>query len=241
MDTFSNPKEFQSHRVITEALVALNNKLVELVDELSVLNSHFKSCMASLAESGVPVEFCKAFEEQYYILDKAYMRDLTKNITTLDLPWLKKQYDVELRLVQHYSGMGGGSLSVGTYKTPQAYTGNTTPKLGSHKGGPQDYEVQLNAICDFMDILVDHRDKLVLQRDMYIDLCKGLVESGVEKHIAQHYEVNCAQPNLRRLYQIINHIQDDDYNFFNERYMIAVEGMVGIGNFFIKQRSPRKM
>ena len=195
--------------------------------------------MSSLEESGVPVEFCYEFEEKYYQVDEQNLKAMISNITTRDLPEIKMYSDALLPQLRYASG---GLVPDIKLMTPDISSSAVTPNcLTSRKGGPQDFEVQLNAICDIMDFLVDQRDQMTMYAGLYKEHCKKLEENGVETHIAQRYDVNFAQPNLMLLDKTIMHIQDEDYKFFSDRYSEAVQGMVFDGRFFTRGRSPRKM
>ena len=234
----------KSQNILKElkALKGLNDILVGCYNDLVMIDKEFQSYMASLQETGIQVEACKTFEQQYYQVDKANFKAIADRIIHGDLPIIRKKNFEPL--IKQLSVASDIPLGADSFKLASPVAASSVSAFGkaiNRKGDAQDYMVQLEGLCDLMDFLVRTRDRMGLNRDCYQKLCNNLVAEYVPVQVAQHYEVNYAQHNIKNINTAIAHIQNDDYAYLKSLYAATLNTLNELGRYPYSQRSPMKM
>lgn len=218
-----------------EALKTLNNFLVRKVcDPLARALASFRQNITAMADSGVPVQECDEFREKYYQIDENNFKSLINGITSGDLPMIQRYIEQVKQQLNVLSGYNIGSLNL---ESPSRQS--VSSNLSSRKGGPQDYEKQLDAIGDFMNFLVEQRDYMQMIISEYQSILNSMLEWGVPKQVMEHYYQNFAQNNARKINETTVHIQEADYKQLSTMFSEIYGALTGLGNSY--SRSPKSM
>jgi len=219
---------------------ALRNLYHFLVDNcctrIRQVNGQIKGYMTIMADTGVPVEECQEFADKYYALDEANFKELFKRVIDYDLPRIRKYIDLTRRQFIAASGMAPNiELRNPDFNVPP------TPPRGAQerKGGSQDLEVRIEAICDLMDFLVEQRDQLKDTIRKYEFYCNDMINSGVPKQVVNDYIPNCAQPNVALINKTSAHIQEQDYPQLMKLYRETATSLMEL-NLSVN-RAPKNM
>lgn len=192
-----------------QALKDLNDFVVSCCNEVRQVNGYFRSYILMMADTGITFEACKEFADKYYVEDEANFKSLYDRIINYDIPWIRKYMEQIQRQFQAADGTNIGSVNL---KMPDNTISSVTPNgVQDRKGGPMDYEIQYDALCDFMNFMVEKRDELQHVIYEYEKACNNMINSGVPKQIVEHYIPNFAQPNVQLINRTIAHIQQVDY------------------------------
>ncbi len=189
-------KEFQ-------ALKDLNDNIVVcFCDRIRQVNGQFKSYMSVMVDTGVPAEECKAFEEECYVEDERNFKELFDRIVTFDLRQIRVYLEQIKRQFRAATGMDIGQIVL---KTPSASISSSIPQNAVLSStGIQNYDLQINAICNMMDFLVDQKEELKNHLRNYERDCNNMINNGVPKEICDDYMLNYYQYN----YNLIKNISD---------------------------------
>ena len=221
-----------------ESLRNLNDFLVvQCCDRVRMVNGLFRGYIAMMADTGVPVQECKEFADKYYVADEAKFKALFDRIINYDLPQVNKYIEQIRRQFIAATGSDFGQINL---KMPSTNISTTMPKGAiDRKGGPQDYEKQLDAVCDLMDFLVSQRDELQYTIRDYERYCQEMINSGVPKQIVEHYIPNFTQPNVSLINNTFAHIQESDYPQLRTLYTEIATSLGELGKS--PSRTPKNM
>lgn len=212
-----------------EALEQLYNFLVgEICDKLTNLNSSFRGYINIMVSTGIPKQECEEFSEKYYSDDETNFKAIFEQIVTADLPQIKNYMEQIERQFQAAtnSSYGGFRLMSPSPASSQAPSG-----ASERDNSVQDYELQIDAICDFMDFLVSQKEGLFQTINAYERYCNSLLEYGVPKQVVDHYVNNYALSNVRFIRDtIISHITDKDYPQLAGLYNEIVDSMKAVNS-----------
>lgn len=218
-----------------EALVQLNNFLVETVcDLLTDAAGQFRIYINAIAETGVPIQECEKFKDEYYQVDENNFKNLIDKILSRDLPMIRKYIE---QIAQQYGSIG---VNMGSVSLKSPSQSSTAPKgFNSRKSDKQDYEKQLHALCDIMDFLVMLHAKLDHVKNNYVKIINQMAEWGVPTQVIAHYGNNFATSNINDIVAIAVHIKEEDYQQLGGLYRQIYHSMESLGQTF--SRSPRTM
>lgn len=220
-----------------QSLVDLNDFLVmQCCDRIQQVDSLFKGYITMLADTGIPVQACQEFADKYYITDEANFKALFDRIVQFDQPQILAYIEQIRRQFIAATGSDFGNINI---KTPSNFSPTVPSGAMDRKGGPQDYEKQIDAVCDLMNFLVNQRDELRRTIQDYERYCQNMINSGVPKQVVEHYIPNYAQPNVAIINNTAAHIQDVDYPQLKKLYMEIAASLEQLGRS--SNNSPKSM
>ena len=220
------------------SLVELNDFLVVFYcDRIRQINGFFRGYITAMAKTGVPVQACKEFADNFYATDETNFKALYERISNYDLPQIRKYLEQIRRQMFAATGLDVGQINL---KTPSDTVPSTVPKGAvDREGNTQDYEKQHNALCDMMDFLVGQRDELRQTILDYEKYCQNMLSSGVPRQIVEQYIPNYAQFNITLINKTIAHIQFRDYPQLQKLQREIANSLGELGK--IPNRAPRNM
>jgi hypothetical protein len=221
-----------------EALKNLNDGIVVcFCDRIRQVNGFFKGYMSVMIDTGVPAEECKAFEEKCYVEDERNFSTLYDRIVSYDLPRIRMYIAQIQKQFQTATGTDIGQINL---RTPSGSVSSTLPQNAVlNSNGIQNYSLQINAICNLMDFLVDQRDELRQELHVYEQRCMDMINNGVPKEIYDDYIPNYAQSNVNIINKMSAHIQDVDYPQLRRVYDEIARSLEELGQS--ANRSPKQM
>ncbi len=233
-----NSQNVQNFKREFEALVALNNFLVDkCCDRLMQVNGLFRGYITMMADTGVPVQECKEFADKYYVVDEQNLKTIYERIIGYDLPQIRNYIEQIARQFQRATGSDIGSINL---KMPNQSVSSATPSNAtSRTGGPQDYEKQLDAICDFMDFLVAQKNELHNTIHDYEIYCNNMISNGVPKQVVDHYLQHFVPENVRGINNAANNIQSIDYPQLKGLFGEISDSLNSLGKSY--GRTPKSM
>jgi hypothetical protein len=221
-----------------QSVEALYNFLVDQIcNQIDEVNARFRGYIGMMAETGVPEEECTRFTNEFYAVDESNLKAIYNRIVEADLPQIKNYLENLARQYQAATNNSYGSLSL---HYPNPVSTQTPSAAVVRSNNNSDYEVQIDALCDFMGFLVDERNKLRETIQTYQNYCNNMLENGVPRQLVDHYVTNFASPNVGHINnKIISHIQQEDYTQLMGLYTQVVESLKSIG--MSPNRSPQSM
>lgn len=220
-----------------QAIEALNNFLVDdICNRLFEVDARFRGFINMMAQTGIPIQECTRFSQEFYAVDKANFETLHNQILNNDLPAIAEYVKQLVRQFQAATGSSYGGVSL---HRPSGVPMQTPSDATQRRSDVQDYEVQIDAICDFMGYLVSERDTLNDTIMRYEGYCNNMVENGVPIQIVNHYVPNCAVPNVNQIKKTISHVESEDYKQLSALFSEIADSMSALGNS--PSRSPRAM
>ena len=220
-----------------QAIEALNNFLVdEICNSVDQVNARFRGFIQMMAETGIPIQECNNFTQSYYAVDEASFKALYNQIVSCDLGAFQNYIEQLARQFQAATGTSYGGVSL---HRPSPVSTQTPSNATERRGSTQDYDIQIDALCDFMNYLVGERDQLANTLQRYERYCNNMVEQGVPIQIVNHYVSNFARVNVEQIKRIIGHIQTDDYKQLTGIYTEIANSMAAVSS--TPKRSPQSM
>lgn len=221
-----------------EALKNLNDFLVvQLCDRVRQVNGLFAQYITIMAQTGVVVQACQTFQSQYYVKDEALFRSVFERIVNYDLPQIRQYIDLLQTQFQAATGTNYGSINL---RTPCSSVTATLPNNAIlPTGSSQSFSIQIQAVCNLMDFLVDQRNELQQTIRDYERYCNDMINSGVPKEIVEHYVPNFARENVQLINNVAGNIQNSDYPYLNKVYVQIGNSLSQTGKS--PQRSPKSM
>lgn len=220
-----------------QAVEALYNFLVDdICNQIGEVNAQFRGYINVMAETGIQEEECRQFAEKLYVVDESYFKEMYNRIVNCDLPRIKLYLEQLLKQFQAATNNNYGCLSL---HVPSQASIHAPSEATERAGGYQDYDLQLNAICDFMDFLVQERDVLMQTIEIYQKYCNDMLAKRVPKQIVDDYVPNYARPNVANINKIIAHIQDEDYKQLSGVYAEIVSSLNDLSQS--PSRTPRTL
>ena len=217
------------------ALKDLNDFLVLVCNRIMQVNGAYKNYIDIMEETGVPIQECEAYRNQYFAEDEKHFKELHTQITNADLPQIKKYIEHISIQFQQATGMNYGGLDL---KTPDMSVSNTAPKNATTRtGGAQDYEKQADAGCDLMDFLVEQCNEIRTTISDYKKYCQEMLNNGVPQQVYKHYVGNFAVPNIQKIDNIATHIESEDYPYLKGVYVTIVNAISSLGGSY--SRTPK--
>lgn len=221
-----------------EALKGLNDYLVTRVyQRIQTIDSRMRSYIVAMGESGIPLEVCTKFTENRYERDRANFKKFYGMILQEHLPEIKRYCEY---LTRHFIAATGIPFESWNFVSPQQQEpGAATTEVEIRDSGVQDFSVQCDAVCDFMDFLVVQVDEMKSVQEGYISCCKGLVDAGVPKQICSNYEAFHANNLVASFDTPLLAGFVDDYAYLRNVYEQIAETMRGLG--YMPMRTPKPM
>ncbi len=209
----NNNSQLQSIIRELEALKMLYNHLVtRYIDNLNIAAVKFDSNIQAMRDSGIPQEECDEFRDKYYEFDKMNIAKMMKMLmdNNGDLITIRNLYIQPL--INQFNSLSGHNMSISSLNLATPQQVRATSNLETHRGGPQDYELQLKSLHLFMNELVNTRDQI---RDSFYKEYQKIIQSmesnGVPIQVVNHYTQNFVGRNKNQIDIIINQIQEKDY------------------------------
>lgn len=211
-----------------QSVGALYNFLVDdICNQIDGINSRFRSYIGIMGETGIPEEECTRFSNEFYAVDESNLKAIYNRIVDADLPQIQRYLEDLVRQFETATNSSYGNLSL---HTPNPVSIQNPTEAIERNSNVHDYEVQINAICDFMGFLVEERNNLLKTIQTYQNYCNYMLENGVPIQLVNHYVANYATLNVNHInIKIVAHIQEDDYKQLMGLYVQIGESMRNIG------------
>ena len=227
------------HREI-ETVEYLNRFVVVSVHDMVVkIDAQIRAGIASMKESGIPIEACKEFSQKHYEeTNKHLFQGICDTIIDKHIRIIK-QYLVDL--ANQYFHATGTSIDIrGLLVYPDSsLSANATAPLTTRNNGVNDYRVQCAAVCDFTDFLVQQTEELNAVLQGYGNCCNGLLSCGVPKQVCDNYVENYAKPLYKAIDNNLRAALIDAYQYLIKVYNSIVASMRNIG--LSVARAPREL
>lgn len=221
------------------ALKDLNVFLVrDVYDRITKVDAKVRNYILSMHESGMTVQSKKFISDRYEKVDQENFKRIYHDIAEEHLPAIKRYVDALLRQFDAATGMTMNDIRL---ETPGSLDSNdASADFIKRTQSVQDYLVQVNALCDYMDFLVKQCDELkdvVLQYKKY---CTDyLIESGVPNEVVKDYYYKYAVYLVPDIEQYIIKGFHDDYIYLKLVYLEVVNSLTDLGITHI--RTPRSL
>lgn len=217
------------------ALKGLNQFLVKTYcNEIRKVDSYFRGYIRIMIETGVLKQACERFKDDYYVKDAQLLKAIYEHVVQTDLQAIKMYMNQISRQIQ----AAGYPVSDWNFQTPQPFEGSEPPsKARTHSGNSQDYEVQIDAICDLMDFLVDQHANLGRSIMSYRNYCNAMIQNGVPRQIVDHF-----RPLAQKDVDLVRHEMQqlkEDYPYLGKLYQVIVESQEQLGHSV--SRKPKSM
>ncbi|HPA11798.1 MAG TPA: hypothetical protein PK692_08185 [Bacteroidales bacterium] len=220
-----------------QALKNLNDYLAMLCDRLMTVNSQYKGYINVMEDTGVPIQQCKTYRDDYYVQDEQNFKQLYEKIINFDIPQIRKYIDHIAGQYQAATGQSIGSISL---RNPTPSIPATPPRTAvSQSGSWQDIVVQADATANLMDFLVDQRDELKKANQEYKGYCNDMLTNGVPKQFYDHYVSNFATHNFSKINATADNLQDKDYPYLNKVFQKFISDLSAVGASH--NRKPKSM
>lgn len=233
-----NSSQAQQFQREIQALKNLNDYLVvQCCDRIRQVDGLFRGYISVMVGTGVPAEECKAFAEKYYVEDKQNFKVFFDRIIRCDLPQIRKYIEQIRKQFQAATGTDIGQINL---RLPSNSVSSSLPRnavLSSN--GTQNLGLQIQAICNMMDFLVDQRNELQQTLHDYQRYCNEMINNGVPKQVVDHYVLNYAHTNVGIINRLSGHIQNADYPQLKNVYIQISESLAELGSS--ANRLPKSM
>lgn len=220
---------YQNIHLEVDAIESLNRFLViNVYDRIVNIDSRIVGYIQGMAESGIPVEFCSKFREDYYKNNHQLFKGIYASISESHIQAIKMYLE---QLSRQYYAAKGFAFDIGTIlRYPDsAHISNVATSITTRNNAVNDYAIQCEAVCDFADFLVKQTEDLDLVLLGYSNCCNDLLRCGVPSQICNHYNSNFAEPLVKTIKYDLREALFDDYNYIIGMYNQLCESMTVLG------------
>ena len=219
-----------------EAVKALNEFLVkDVCYRIREIDSRLRGYICSLAESGVPIEVCNEYEEKRYeAVDQVNFRDMYKSILESHLPRIRSYINALIKQLAAASSIPIDNLNL-SWPEQLSETTTTSQNMVIRNQPSQDYIIQIDAVCDLMDFLVDTCRSM---NDVIVDYRRhrsGMIDSGVPRQIWADYEDYLASPLERHYFGKLIEGLMDDFKYLRPIYNEIADSLRGLGYSYVRE------
>lgn len=211
-----------------ESVVRLYNFLVDKIcNQIDKVNARFRGYISMMADTGIPEEECTRFTNEFYAVDEQRLNAVYKQIVEYDLPQIQRYLE---DLAAQYAAATNSSFGSLSLHYPDPVSTQTPSGATTRNNDTNDYDIQIDALCDFMGFLVEERNNLNMTIQTYRNYCNNMLENGVPRQVVEHYVTNYAVPNIKYINdKIISHFEEYDYKQLTGLYDKVVESLKSIG------------
>ena len=202
-------------------------------DEFSQAKANMQSYIISMVCSGVPFEQCQKFTNDYYKVDEANFKDLYNNVFYNDLSRINEYAFHIQREIESITG----SWPDFDVRYPRTNI-SATESAEARSSDVQDYQIQCEAVCDFMDFITDMLQNLIRVMYDYKKSWGKMLEEGVPRQVADDYYDNCFPKNEKFVARITDHLKEE-YLILEKFYDKIVESLTSLN--INSYRHPKKI
>ncbi|MBP5327934.1 MAG: hypothetical protein J6Y98_08495 [Bacteroidales bacterium] len=206
----------------------------QFCDEFALAKANMQSYIISMAGSGVPFEQCQKFTNDYYKVDEDNFRDLYNNVMYNDLSRINEYAIHILREIESITGSGHESFNLVYPRTDI----NATKSAEVRSNDLQDYLVQCEAVCDFMDFITDMVQNLIRVVNDYTKSREKMLWKGVPRQVVDDYYSRCAPEDVKIVGRISDHLKEE-YMILEKLYDKIVESLTSLN--INSYRHPKKI
>ena len=225
MEASSNAQSIYKELNATKDLYA---HLAGICHTMSLIECNHRTFISSLEETGVAIEACKKYREEYHDKFRANMGIMRNNFIFKDVPFIRNVINslcAQLRVI-------GFSIDFSDLRLPHIDGEKPAPKipefmaLRQNKSQSQDLKVQLNACVQLLDFLKDSIDKIHYELYLYKKCCEhDLTDNGVPDQVAKRYYLSYAMPNIGLGNKTIADLEEG-WAFIKNLYDVTFQTMV---------------